>query len=59
MSESKHPKRDKFVELFKKKTGGMHPNGFKLTPWVLSAILSKIPELKEAWDEALLEENQT
>ena len=57
MSESKHPKRDKFVELFKKKTSGMHPNDFRKNLKGFRALM-KDPELEDAWDEALLEKCQ-
>lgn len=57
MNESKQPKKDAFVELFKTKTGGMHPNDFKRNPNGFAKFL-KDPELRTTWVEALLEKYQ-
>ncbi len=48
-------KKDKFVERFKEKTGGQHPNDFKRNPSALSAILSGDEELERLFREAWVE----
>jgi len=55
-------KKDKFVKLFKERTGGKHPNDFKANPKALSEILTADEELgqlfKAAVEEAATPESQ-
>lgn len=48
-------KVDEFVELFKKRVSGKHPNDFKANPKALSVILSHDHELGDLFQEAVEE----
>jgi hypothetical protein len=45
----------RFVELFKLKTGGRHPQDFSQNARAFADILNGYPELEELWQEAISE----
>ena len=47
--------KDDFVELFKQRCGGKHPNDFKKNPAALAQFLNADNELKELFRMAVIE----
>lgn len=60
MSKKKNlNKTDIFVEMFKKQTGGKHPNDLKKNPKALADILNGHPELRTSFREAVEDSTPT